>query len=65
MGHSILPDAELPAGKRHSTHVELSREIAAGIPSARLVVSDERGHGATLEQPAVNRQLMNRISDPA
>lgn len=48
------------------TPVELSREIAAGIASARLVVIDECGHGSTLEQPAaVNRQLVDWISDPA
>lgn len=46
------------------TPVEQSQEIAAGIPSARLVVIDECGHGSTLEQPeAVNRQLVEWISD--
>ncbi|WP_026791950.1 alpha/beta fold hydrolase [Pleomorphomonas oryzae] len=47
------------------TPVELSREIVAGIPQARLAVIDECGHGSTLEQPeAVNRQLVDWISAP-
>ncbi|WP_370677387.1 alpha/beta fold hydrolase [Pleomorphomonas sp. PLEO] len=45
------------------TPVELSKEIAAGIPQAKLVVIEDCGHGSTLEQPAaVNRQLVDWIS---
>jgi pimeloyl-ACP methyl ester carboxylesterase len=40
------------------TPVELSQEIAAGIPGAKLEVVPECGHLSTLEQPeAVNRAL--------
>lgn len=47
------------------TPIELSREIVAGIPQARLAVIDECGHGSTLEQPeAVNRHLVDWIRAP-
>ncbi len=40
------------------TPPELSREIAEGIPGARLVVVPECGHLTTIERPeAVNRVL--------
>jgi pimeloyl-ACP methyl ester carboxylesterase len=40
------------------TPVELSREIVAGIPGARLEIVPECGHLSTLERPeAVNRAL--------
>ena len=40
------------------TPVELSQEIAAGIPGAQLEIVPECGHMSTLEQPdAVNRAL--------
>ncbi len=44
------------------TPPEASREIAAAIPNARLVVVPECGHGSTLERPeAVNRALVEWI----
>ena len=40
------------------TPVELSQEIAAGIPGARLEIVPDCGHLSTLERPeAVNRAL--------
>lgn len=43
---------------------EHSREIAAAIPRARLVVVENCGHASTLEQPeAVNRALLEWLID--
>jgi pimeloyl-ACP methyl ester carboxylesterase len=40
------------------TPVEMSREIASGIPGARLEIVPGCGHLSTMEQPeAVNRAL--------
>jgi pimeloyl-ACP methyl ester carboxylesterase len=45
------------------TPKELSEEMAAAIPGARLVIVTQSGHGSTLEQPdAVNRALIDWIS---
>jgi pimeloyl-ACP methyl ester carboxylesterase len=45
------------------TPVELAREIAAGIPGARLEIVPECGHLATMERPdAVNRALRAWLS---
>lgn len=47
-----------------ATPVELHREIAADIATARLVIVDECGHLSTLERPeAVNRELRRWLSD--
>jgi len=41
----------------------LARELATGIPHARLVIVPECGHGATIEQPqAVNRALQDWLN---
>ncbi|MFA6231466.1 MAG: alpha/beta fold hydrolase [Rhodanobacter sp.] len=46
------------------TPPEHSREIAAAIPRARLVVVENCGHASTLEQPeAVNRALLEWFVD--
>ena len=43
----------------------LSREMAAGIPGARLVVIDNAGHYVTLDQPrAVARELRDWLAAP-
>jgi pimeloyl-ACP methyl ester carboxylesterase len=43
---------------------DLAREIAAGVPGARLVVVEACGHSSTLEQPeAVNRALVAWMAD--
>lgn len=64
--HAIaVPTLVLVGDADPLTPVDLSQEIAAGIPSARLVVIDECGHASTLEQPtAVNRHLVEWISAP-
>ncbi|HTJ58744.1 MAG TPA: alpha/beta fold hydrolase [Devosiaceae bacterium] len=47
------------------TPPELSEEIAAAIPRARLVVVPQCGHCSTIEQPeAVNRALIEWITGP-
>lgn len=46
------------------TPLEHSREIAAAVPGARLVVVENCGHASTLEQPeAVNRTLLEWLVD--
>lgn len=46
------------------TPVELSQEIAAGIPGARLEIIPDCGHLSTMEQPeAVNRALRAWLTD--
>jgi len=46
------------------TPVELSQEIANGIPGARLEIVPDCGHLATLEQPdAVNRAMRTWLID--
>jgi len=48
------------------TPPELSEEIAAAIPNARLTVVPRCGHASTLEQPdAVNKALIEWITGPA
>ena len=45
------------------TPLELSQEIAAAIPGARLEIIEHCGHLSTLEQPdAVNRVLRNWLA---
>ncbi len=45
------------------TPPDRSKEMAAAIPNAKLVVIPECGHGSTLEQPeAVNRALIQWIT---
>jgi len=47
------------------TPPELSEEIAAAIPKARLTVVPQCGHASTLEQPdAVNSALIEWITSP-
>lgn len=43
-----------------ATPLELSREMAADIPSAQLVVLEECGHLATMEKPAETSAAMRR-----
>ncbi|MET3133108.1 pimeloyl-ACP methyl ester carboxylesterase [Oxalobacteraceae bacterium GrIS 1.11] len=48
------------------TPPELSEEIAAAIPNARLTVVPQCGHASTLEQPdAVNSALIEWIAGPS
>lgn len=43
-----------------ATPLELSREMAADIPNARIVVLEECGHLATMEKPAETSEAMRR-----
>jgi pimeloyl-ACP methyl ester carboxylesterase len=60
---SFLPGIRVPTlvlvGREDAlTPVELAREIADGIPGARLKIIPDCGHISTLERPAaVNRAL--------
>ena len=59
----LLPSIRCPTlvlvGREDAlTPVELSQEIAAGIPGAKLEIVPDCGHLSTLERPeAVNRAL--------
>jgi pimeloyl-ACP methyl ester carboxylesterase len=56
--HIACPTLVLVGDADQLTPPELSQEIAAGIPSSRLVVVPECGHLTTIERPeAVNRAL--------
>lgn len=58
-----VPTLVLVGDRDPLTPPELAEEIAAAIPDARLVVVEQCGHAATLEQPAaVNRALVDWIT---
>ena len=52
LGAISCPTLVLVGDGDEATPPELAREIAAGIPGARLVIIPESGHLSTLEQPA-------------
>ncbi len=59
LGAIQCPTLVLVGDSDQATPPELSREIAAGIAGARLVVVPECGHLSTMEKPdAVNRALV-------
>lgn len=59
-----VPTLVLAGDSDPLTPLEHSREIAAAIPGARLVVAENCGHASTLEQPeAVNRTLLKWLID--
>ncbi len=54
------PALVLCGSEDQATPLELSREMAADIPSAQLVVFEECGHLATMEKPAETSAAMRR-----
>jgi pimeloyl-ACP methyl ester carboxylesterase len=53
------PTLMLVGEQDKGTPPELAREIAAGIPGARLVIVPDSGHLSTIEQPqAVTKALV-------
>jgi pimeloyl-ACP methyl ester carboxylesterase len=52
LGRIACPTLVLVGEADAGTPPELAREIAAGIPGARLVIVPDSGHLSTLEQPA-------------
>ena len=60
-----IPTLVLVGDSDPLTPPELSEEIAAAIPKARLTIVPDCGHASTLEQPdAVNNALIEWISSP-
>jgi pimeloyl-ACP methyl ester carboxylesterase len=58
-----IPTLVLVGDKDPLTPPDLSQEIAAAIPGARLIVVPDSGHSSTVEQPeAVNRALVEWIT---
>jgi len=58
LAHIRVPTLVLCGRQDTATPVEVAREIAADIEEARLVIVEECGHLATIEQPAeVNAAL--------
>jgi len=58
LGAISCPTLVLVGEGDEATPPELAREIAAGIPAARLVLIPDSGHLSTLEQPAAVTQAL-------
>ncbi len=65
LGSVNCPTLVLVGDSDEPTPPELAREIAAGIPNAKLIVIPDSGHLSTLEQPqAVTQALVNWMRLP-
>lgn len=59
-----VPTLVLVGEQDQLTPPDLSRELAAAIPHAKLVIVPDCGHGSTIEQPqAVNQALQDWLSN--